>query len=80
MIPEQEKRLRLRILQERQRCIQLQRYEYLVGSEQEVLVEGRAHHEGQWKGRTTRNIILNFHRCRPNRGGEPAPGDCGQHW
>ncbi|HEY7680975.1 MAG TPA: tRNA (N6-isopentenyl adenosine(37)-C2)-methylthiotransferase MiaB [Terriglobia bacterium] len=66
-IPEEEKGKRLRIVQERQRQIQLERYQALVGTEQEVLVEGRSgregvggHGSGQWKGRTTQNMILNF--------------------
>ena len=58
-VPEEEKNLRLRVLQERQKQIQLRRYEKLVGNVEEVLVEGHAR-ENQWKGRTQRNIILNF--------------------
>ncbi|MGH9784550.1 MAG: TRAM domain-containing protein, partial [Terriglobia bacterium] len=60
VVPEEEKGLRLRILQERQKQIQLRRYESFVGTVQEVLVEGRASREGQWKGRTSPNIVLNF--------------------
>jgi tRNA-2-methylthio-N6-dimethylallyladenosine synthase len=72
-ISEEEKGKRLRILQERQRQIQLERYQALVGTEQEALVEGRSGREGkggngagpnggsaQWKGRTTQNMVLNF--------------------
>ena len=59
-ISEQEKGRRLRVLQERQKSIQLQRYEAFVGTLQEVLVEGRGGREGQWKGRTSQNIVLNF--------------------
>jgi tRNA-2-methylthio-N6-dimethylallyladenosine synthase len=58
-VPEEEKNLRLRILQERQKQIQLRRYETLVGRVEEVLVEGHAR-ENQWKGRTSQNIVLNF--------------------
>ncbi|MBI3895764.1 MAG: tRNA (N6-isopentenyl adenosine(37)-C2)-methylthiotransferase MiaB [Acidobacteria bacterium] len=59
-IPEEEKGRRLRVLQERQKQIQLERYETQVGAVQEVLVEGQGGREGQWKGRTTQNIVLNF--------------------
>jgi tRNA-2-methylthio-N6-dimethylallyladenosine synthase len=59
VVPEEEKNLRLRIVQGRQKQIQLQRYETLVGNLQEVLVEGHGR-ESQWKGRTSQNITLNF--------------------
>ena len=64
-IPEEAKGKRLRIVQERQRQIQLNRYQALVGTIEEVLVEGasgRGQQDGspQWRGRTTRNMILNF--------------------
>ena len=63
-IPDEEKALRLRILQDGQRSIQLGRYQSRVGSVEEVLVEGRSgrggHRGEQWKGRTTQNIVLNF--------------------
>ncbi len=63
-IPEEEKGRRLRILQDRQRAIQVERNQRLVGTVQEVLVEGMNHREDagkpQWKGRTTQNIMLNF--------------------
>lgn len=59
VVPEEEKNLRLRVLQERQKQIQLQRYQAFVGGVEEVLVEGRGR-ENQWKGRTSQNIILNF--------------------
>ena len=59
-IPEGEKGRRLRVFQEWQKKIQLERYETRVGTVQEVLVEGQGGREGQWKGRTTQNIVLNF--------------------
>jgi tRNA-2-methylthio-N6-dimethylallyladenosine synthase len=63
-IPEEEKMRRLRVLQERQRNIQIQRNQTLLGTVQEVLVEGRNSHQEQgkiqWKGRTTQNMVLNF--------------------
>jgi tRNA-2-methylthio-N6-dimethylallyladenosine synthase len=60
VVPEEEKSRRLRVVQERQKQIQLRRYAGFVGTEQEVLVEGRGNRESQWKGRTAQNIILNF--------------------
>ena len=69
-IPDEEKGRRLRVLQQRQREIQLQRNSALVGTLQEVLVEGRnsrGNHslnqhscDDQWKGRTSQNMVLNF--------------------
>jgi tRNA-2-methylthio-N6-dimethylallyladenosine synthase len=73
-IPEEEKGLRLRVVQERQRQIQLRRYEALVGAVEEVLVEGSGGRDNQWKGRTTRNIVLNF-TLPPAPAENPAPGD-----
>ena len=69
-VPDEEKGRRLRLLQQRQREIQLRRNAALVGTQQEVLVEGRnrrGHHspnqqscDDQWKGRTSQNMVLNF--------------------
>ncbi len=59
-IPEDEKGRRLTILQERQRAIQMRRNAQLIGTTQEVLVEGRNHATGQWIGRTAQNRVLNF--------------------
>jgi tRNA-2-methylthio-N6-dimethylallyladenosine synthase len=59
-IPEEEKGRRLAILQDRQRQIQIERNEKLVGETFEVLVDGRHASRGQWTGRTTSNRILNF--------------------
>ena len=75
-IPEEEKGRRLRILQERQKQIQLRRYEGFVGTIQEVLVEGRGSREHQWKGRTSQNIVLNFTVAE----GGPAPVRLGDYW
>ena len=74
VVPEEEKNLRLRVLQERQKQIQLQRYQAFVGGVEEVLVEGRGR-ENQWKGRTSRNIILNF-----TVGDGSAPPRLGDYW
>jgi tRNA-2-methylthio-N6-dimethylallyladenosine synthase len=59
-IPEEEKTRRLMVLNERQRAIQIRRNTALVGSVQEVLVEGWHQSQGQWAGHTTQNRTLNF--------------------
>jgi tRNA-2-methylthio-N6-dimethylallyladenosine synthase len=59
-VPEEEKTRRLAILQDRQRIIQTQRNEKLIGDTFEILVD--AHHaaRNQWAGRSTSNRVLNF--------------------
>jgi tRNA-2-methylthio-N6-dimethylallyladenosine synthase len=69
-VPEEEKGRRLAILQERQRQIQIERNEKLVGQAFEVLVDGRHAQRGQWSGRTTGNRVLNFTSRRENILGE----------
>jgi tRNA-2-methylthio-N6-dimethylallyladenosine synthase len=59
-VPEPEKTRRLMALNERQRAIQIRRNSALIGTLEEVLVEGRNHALGQWIGRTSQNRILNF--------------------
>lgn len=59
-IPESEKSRRLKILQERQRQIQIRRNAELIGRTEEVLVEGRRKKFDQWIGRTSQNRVLNF--------------------
>jgi tRNA-2-methylthio-N6-dimethylallyladenosine synthase len=59
-VPEEEKGRRLAILQDRQRQIQIERNEKLVGQTFEVLVDGRHASRGQWTGRSSSNRILNF--------------------
>lgn len=59
-VPEEEKSRRLLLLQEKQRAIQIRRNASLVGTRQEVLVEGYNRATGQWIGRTTQNRVLNF--------------------
>jgi tRNA-2-methylthio-N6-dimethylallyladenosine synthase len=75
-IPEEEKGKRLRILQERQRQIQAERYQRFLGSELEVLVEGASRDSkdghSQWKGRTSENLILNF--TLPSGESQPVAG------
>jgi len=59
-VPEEEKSRRLTALQEKLREIALRRNQALVGSVQEVLVEGRQPAFEQWVGRTSQNKVLNF--------------------
>jgi tRNA-2-methylthio-N6-dimethylallyladenosine synthase len=59
-VPDDEKQRRLVILQEKQRSIQIRRNAELIGTVQEVMVEGRNHALGQWIGRTSENRTLNF--------------------
>jgi tRNA-2-methylthio-N6-dimethylallyladenosine synthase len=59
-IPEAEKSRRLQILQERQREIQRANYEKKIGRTLEVMVEGKNEARGQFIGRTSQNITLNF--------------------
>lgn len=59
-IPEDEKTRRLMALNEKQRAMQIRRNAALVGSVEEVLVEGRNQSLGQWIGRTSQNRTLNF--------------------
>lgn len=59
-IADEEKSRRLQILQERQREIQRANYEKRVGKIYEVMVEGKNEARGQFVGRTTQNITLNF--------------------
>jgi tRNA-2-methylthio-N6-dimethylallyladenosine synthase len=69
-VPEEEKGRRLRLLQERQRVIQIARNEFLVGHTMEVLVEGASRRENQWTGRTSSNRALNFTSPRSDLLGE----------
>jgi tRNA-2-methylthio-N6-dimethylallyladenosine synthase len=59
-IPEEEKKRRLTVVQEKQRAIQIQRNSELIGGIEEVMVEGRHQALGQWIGRTSSNRTLNF--------------------
>jgi tRNA-2-methylthio-N6-dimethylallyladenosine synthase len=67
-VHEDEKGRRLAVLQERQRQIQLQRNQELVGRDFEVLVEGYQPRLQQAVGRTTSNRTVNF-RGRPEWAG-----------
>jgi tRNA-2-methylthio-N6-dimethylallyladenosine synthase len=69
-IPESEKARRLQVLQEKQRAIQSQRNQDLVGQRFEVLVEGASRREAHWTGRTSSNRMLNFTSSRTDLLGE----------
>ncbi len=71
-VPEEEKGRRLTVLQERQRAIQIRLNAELVGSVQEVMVEGYNTATGQWIGRTSQNRVLNFIHSRAES--EPLTG------
>jgi tRNA-2-methylthio-N6-dimethylallyladenosine synthase len=59
-IPDAEKSKRLQALLERQREIQRTNYQKRVGGIYEVMVEGTNEARGQFIGRTSQNITLNF--------------------
>ncbi|MFB3828279.1 MAG: tRNA (N6-isopentenyl adenosine(37)-C2)-methylthiotransferase MiaB [Bryobacteraceae bacterium] len=71
-VPEDEKARRLMTLNERQRAIQVRRNTALIGTVQEVLVEGRNPALNQWIGRTSQNRILNF--AHPGSNGDSLVG------
>jgi tRNA-2-methylthio-N6-dimethylallyladenosine synthase len=59
-IPEEEKSRRLQILMEKQRAIQVIRNRRHGGKVLEVMVERKNEASGQWAGRTSQNMVLNF--------------------
>ena len=59
-ISEEEKQRRLVIVMEKQRAIQIRRNAEMIGTIQEVHVEGRHRALEQWIGRTSCNRTLNF--------------------
>src|SRR5439155_14855998 len=59
-VPEEEKTRRIMILLEKQRAIQIRKNSEMIGTTEEVLVEGRHESAGQWIGRTSQNRTLNF--------------------
>jgi tRNA-2-methylthio-N6-dimethylallyladenosine synthase len=69
-IPEVEKSRRLTVLQDRQRQIQIERNNKLVGSTFELLVDTHHAARAQWAGRSTSNLIVNFTSPRQNLLGE----------
>ena len=60
VIPEEEKSLRLGILMDRIREIQIENQKRHLGQVLEVMVEGRNVVRQQWNGRTSQNKVLNF--------------------
>ena len=71
-ISEEEKTRRIMIVNEKQRAIQIRRNSGLIGTIEEVMVEGRNESLGQWIGRTSQNRTLNF--TRPETDGESLTG------
>jgi len=71
-VPDGESGARLIQLQEKQRAIQLRRHAELVGTVEEVMVEGHNQSTGQWIGRTMDNRVLNF--VHTSGTGVPRPG------
>jgi len=69
-IPEAEKSRRLAVLQDRQRQIQIERNNKLVGATFEVLVDTHHAARAQWAGRSTSNLIVNFTSPHQNLLGE----------
>jgi tRNA-2-methylthio-N6-dimethylallyladenosine synthase len=65
-ISEEEKGRRLAAVQDRQREIQMARNNELIGKTFEVLVDGGSRRPGQWAGRTSSNLILNFSSPQSN--------------
>lgn len=59
-IPEEEITRRISAVLEKQRAIQLRKHGEMIGTAEEVLVEGRNHATEQWIGRTAQNRTLNF--------------------
>ncbi len=59
-VPEEEKKRRLSVLQEKQRRIQYDKNAACVGRIEDVLVEGRARSRVRLTGRTVDNRIVNF--------------------
>jgi tRNA-2-methylthio-N6-dimethylallyladenosine synthase len=59
-ISEQEKSRRLAVLQDRQRLIQSERNEALLGTAFEVMVSGKSRRENQWTGYTSCHRVVNF--------------------
>ncbi len=66
-VPDEVKTERLMRLEQRQREIQLKRWQRYVGRVVEVLVEGKsAKSEYHWSGHTSENIVVNFEDSREN--------------
>lgn len=65
-VPEDEKSRRLAVLIERQRQIQTERNQAMIGRSVEVLIDGRHEAKAQWVGRTSSNRVVNFTSPVPN--------------
>ena len=74
-IPDAEKARRLEVLMTKQREIQITRYKKYIGTNCEVMVEGRNDARAQWVGRTSHNKTLNFTAppCANPKAGAYAP-------
>jgi tRNA-2-methylthio-N6-dimethylallyladenosine synthase len=59
-IPEEEKTRRLQIVQEKQRAAQIRQNAELIGTVEEINVEGYNEALNLWAGRTSRNRTLHF--------------------
>ncbi len=64
-IPEEEKSRRLAVLMERQRKIQTEANEKLLGQKFEVHVEGKSRKENQWSGHTSCHRVVNIFSVHP---------------
>jgi tRNA-2-methylthio-N6-dimethylallyladenosine synthase len=60
VVTEEEKSLRLSILMDRIREIQIENQRRHVGQTLEVMIEGKNEQRKQWIGRTSQNKVLNF--------------------
>ena len=69
-IAEEEKSRRLAVLMDRQRHIQQQRNDRLLGEEFEILVDARNERRSQWGGRTSSHRLVNFASSAENLLGE----------
>ena len=72
-IPDAEKARRLEVLMAKQREIQIVRYKKYIGTNCEVMVEGRNEARAQWIGRTSHNKTLNFTAPAAPKVGSYAP-------
>ena len=69
-IPEEEKSRRLALLQERQRVIQSQTLQTLVGEVFEVHVDGKSKKENSWYGHSSCNRVISLESTAANLLGE----------
>jgi tRNA-2-methylthio-N6-dimethylallyladenosine synthase len=72
-VPEEEKSLRLALLQEKQRAIQLAGLRRLENAVLEVHVDGRSKKDDQWYGHSSCNRVVNFRSPRPQLLGQYVP-------